>query len=157
MNRFSRKNALVFGLVTCLIGWLGISSSQGQVTLQLPTISIFDLQTVVQVPDGGTMHLGGVQRSAYGQVDRSGAMLGGVPLAGRLFRNRAIGRSTSASNASVGVQIISLKEREQEVLREAERRAALRQQTDPNGTVETQQQADFITRNIGRSGTKNRR
>ncbi|MCH2183194.1 MAG: hypothetical protein MK108_14435 [Mariniblastus sp.] len=157
MNQFSRKNVVILGLATSLTGWFGISSSQGQVTLQLPTVSIFDLQTVVQVPDGGTMHLGGVQRSAYGQVDRSAGMLGGVPFAGRLFRNRAIGRSNSASNASLGVQILSLKEMEQDVLREAERQAILRRRTDPNGPVQTQQQADFITRNIGRSGTKRKR
>ena len=151
------KKILIFVITTSLVGYLGYSTANGQVTLQLPTISVFDLQTVVQVPDGGTMHLGGVQRSAYGQIDRSGAMLGGVPFAGRLFRNRAIGRSTSASNASLGVQIISLKEMEREVLREAERRAALRRQTDPNGPMKAQQQADFITRNIGRSGTKRER
>ena len=154
---FSRKNALILGLATSLAILVGTPNLSGQVTLQLPTISIFDLQTVVQVPDGGTMHLGGVQRSTYGQVDRSGAILGGVPYAGRLFRNRAIGRASSASNAQVGVQIIRLKEMEQQVLREAARRASLLGRSDPNGTMETQQQADFISRNIGRSGAKRKR
>lgn len=154
---FSWKNAFIFGLTTSLAVLLGTTSLHGQVTLQLPTLSLFDVQTVVKVPDGGTMHLGGVRRSAYGQVDRSGAILGGVPYAGRLFRNRAIGRSSSASNAQLGVQVIRPKEMEQQVLREAARRAALLGRNDPNGTTETQQQADFISRNIGRGGAERRR
>ncbi len=141
-------------IATSLIGLIGITEAHSQITLQVPTISVFELQTVVRVPDGGTMHLGGVQRSSYGRTSRSGGLLGGVPLIGRGFRNSAVGKSNSAENASIRVQIIDLKEMEREVLRQAERRAAIQRQTDPNGTVKTQQQADFITRNIGKNRSK---
>jgi len=151
------KKMLILGMTTGLVSCLGISTAHCQVTLQLPTISVFDLQTVVKVPDGGTLHLGGVQRSAYGQTSRSGGLLGGVPFVGRGFRNRAIGSSTSSSNASIRVQIIDLEEMEQEVLREAERRAAVQRRMDPNGPVKAQQQADFITRNIGRIRSNRKR
>ena len=152
-----RKKMLILGMTAGLVSCLGISTAHCQVTLQLPTISVFDLQTVVKVPDGGTMHLGGVQRSAYGQTNRSGGLLGGVPFVGRGFRNRAIGSSTSASNASIRVQIIDLEEMEEEVLREAERRAVVQRRMDPNGPVKAQQQADFITRNIGRTRPNRKR
>ena len=92
-----------------------------------------------------------------GQTSRSGGLLGGVPFVGRGFRNRAIGSSTSSSNASIRVQIIDLDEMEQEVLREAERRAAVQRRMDPNGPVQAQQQADFITRNIGRTRPNRKR
>ena len=131
-----------------------ISKAQSQITLQIPTIDIFELRTVVAVPDGGTLRLGGVQRSAYGSPPRSAGLIGGLPLMGRGFKNRAIGSANSSSDATIRVRILDQSELEKQVMQEARRRAVLAQRSDPNGAQTIQKQADFITRNIGR--TKNR-
>jgi general secretion pathway protein D len=57
--------------------------------IQLPTVSVQDLQTTVTVPDGGTLLLGG-QRLA-GETDREmGApVLNKIPIINRMFSNRA--------------------------------------------------------------------
>lgn len=118
-------------------------------TVQLPTVSIFNIRTVVSVPDGGVIHLGGVSRHASGRISRGMPGVAG-PWA-RPFQNRATGYSTSASNMNARVQIISTRELEKEVMAEADRRILISQSSDPNGTPAVQAKADFISRNIGRS------
>ena len=148
----SQKTAFLSILLAISVGsW--ISQAQSQITLQIPTIDIFELRTIVAVPDGGTLRLGGVQRSAYGYTTRSTGVLGGLPLIGRGFRNRAIGLANSSNEATIRVRILDQSELEGNIMREARRRAARAQWSDPNGDKTTQKQADFITRNIGR--TKN--
>ena len=149
-----RLSRIVVGLsVLCLLGltWTAESCAQGGVTIQLPTIGFFNVNTVVSVPDGGRTSLGGVRRGAWGRTSRSVPLAGNIPGLGRGFNNTAIGRDASASNASVSAKIIVMSELEQEVLAEAERRRALRSFQNPNGTASTQRKADFITRNIGRN------
>ena len=59
----SQKTAFLSILLAISVGsW--ISQAQSQITLQIPTIDIFELRTIVAVPDGGTLRLGGVQHSA---------------------------------------------------------------------------------------------
>lgn len=95
-------------------------SPQTGVSVQLPSLRTFSVQTAVMVPDGGTMSLGGVSRSAEG---RSSA---GIPgLRGRPFRNSAIGRSTSSSRAVVKTRIISQRELEEDLLATGDRRKQL--------------------------------
>ena len=129
------------------------SVCQAQVTLQLPTVRVFNVRTVVMVPDGGTMYLGGVNRSAVGRTTRSVPFLGNVPMLNRLFKNTGIGGDTSASGTAVRAQIIIMEEVEAEVMREARRRLAEqeRRRAALEGTPEQRRQADFITRNIGRN------
>lgn len=78
------------------------------VPIQLPSTSVFSIDTTVSVPDGGAISLGGNSGSAWSST-RSGGRF-------RPFGNRAIGGSQFASNASVHVQIISLAEMEAELL-----------------------------------------
>lgn len=78
------------------------------VPMQLPTTSVFSVDTTVSVPDGGAISLGGNSGSAWSST-RSGGRF-------RPFGNRAIGGSQFASSASVHVQIISLAEMEAELL-----------------------------------------
>lgn len=85
--------------------------SRGQqfgVPMQLPTTSVFSVDTTVSAPDGGSISLGGNSGSAWSST-RSGGRF-------RPFGNRAVGGSQFASNASVHVQIISLAEMEAELL-----------------------------------------
>jgi hypothetical protein len=128
-------------------------------TIQLPTLSFFNVRTVVSVPDGGTMGLGGVSRHGEGFTSRSAPGLGNIPFAGRLFRNQGIGFNSSASNASVNVQIISLSEYEQALLSQHaadledggfKSRTLGGPAVDPNGSHEIQRKAKFISDNIGR-------
>lgn len=120
------------------------------VTIQLPTISVFNVNTVVSVPDGGTMSLGGVSRYAAGQTSRGVPGLSGIPFVNRPFTNRAYGQTASSNNASVNVRIIVMEEQEALVMQEARRQAAMRRATDPNGPVAVQKRADFLSRHMGR-------
>ena len=76
------------------------------------------------VPDGGSILLGGVNRSAYGSTTRGVPGLSKVPGANRLFTNRAIGRETSSTTASVTVQIHDFQAMDEALLAEARGRAA---------------------------------
>ena len=121
-----------------------------QVTVQLPSVSVFDVRTVVSVPDGGTVYLGGVSRTGYGSISRGVPLLSNIPGAGRLFKNRAIGRETSNSGMSISAKILSLQEMEEDLMAayragEKERRAR-----DRNGPIAIQRKADFLSRHIGR-------
>ena len=53
-----------------VFGWNSALSAQQtrptNIRVQLPTVSFFNLRTVVSVPDAGVMSLGGVSRSASG-------------------------------------------------------------------------------------------
>ena len=117
-------------------------------TVQLPTVVVFDVQTTVIVPDGGTMLLGSIGRSAMGESLRGVPILGNVPGAGRLFRNRGIGSEASARTATVSAEIIRMRELEPEILAEGNRRLkASSYMPDAN----TQRRAEFLTRNIGQT------
>jgi len=108
-------------------------------TVQLPVVNQFSIGTVVSVPDGGTMRLGGVTRRSASSS--SNGLLGGP------FSNRSNGVSSSSSNASVTVHILSNREMSEDVLAAA--RAAR-----PANYEEIQAQkrkASFLTRNMGRN------
>jgi hypothetical protein len=84
-------------------------------TVQLPSFSIFSVNTTVSVPDRGGAYLGGVNRARDGSTTR-----GFGPLA-----NRGIGGDRLASGASVHATIIDHDEIDRAVLAAAaERRAA---------------------------------
>ena len=115
-------------------------------TIQLPVVRVFNVRTAVSVPDGGTMSLGGVSSFSSGRNSR------GVPgLRGPLFRSRTTGYSARGRNAFVTARIISNREISEDLMAEAQRRAAIDECVDPNGTPAIQAKADFISRNIGRS------
>lgn len=106
------------------------------ITVQQPTTHPFGINTVVRAPAGGTMYLGGVQRSASGSISRRGS--------------RASSQSRSAPGASVSVQLIVGSEVDAELERRA--RLALARNARPliHGTVAEQAQAAFIARHLGR-------
>ncbi len=128
------------------------SQTPVQTRFQLPVRSVFTMNTVVSVPDGGIMRLGGVSSSASG-----GTAYGipgiGSPL-GRPFRNQAFGQTAAASQANIRVRILSNREMEAEVMATANRRDYTQRLLDPNGSQAIQKRADFITRNIGRSSRR---
>ena len=140
MNPKSTIFLIVFGFAIAMIP----EAVSAQV-LFLPTIRVFRTNTVVSVPDGGTISLGGVNSSRRQGIRR------GSGLPGPLFNNRGISRQTNAARSSVSAKVIVMSEYEEAVLAEAKRRRLAAQANDPNGSPAVQAQADFITRNIGRS------
>ena len=144
-------SALLFGVAVLFFSTATVETAHSQV-VQLPTINVFNVNTTVSVPDGGTMLLGGVRGGSSGSISRGVPGLGSLPYGSRGFRNRAIGNSNFSRQASVNVTIISMREQEAAVMAEAERRMAARsREYNPNGSAETQDRAAFISRNIGRS------
>jgi hypothetical protein len=75
-------------------------------TVQLPTFSVFTVQTPVSVPDGGHSYLGGINRAALGSVSRG-------------LANRASGGSRLASGVSVSAAITDHGEIDRALLTEA--------------------------------------
>lgn len=157
--RFSFFPAFIAVAIAALSMFMADSVS-GQIvggrgaTVQLPVTSVFTVNTVVSVPDGGQISMGGISRSSMGSVSRGIPGLSGIPGAGRAFKNRGIGGEQSTGNVSVRVQVLVMEELEQEVMAEARRLAKEQESSDPNGSYATQRRADEISRKLG---GKNRR
>lgn len=94
--------------------WLAVAivglteAAQAQV-VQLPSYHYFGVQTVVSVPDRGSVYLGGVSRA------RSASAEYGVPLLP--FRNRAMGIERSAIGTSVTATIHDFQAMDEAILR----------------------------------------
>ncbi len=81
-------------------------------TVQLPTFSFTTVSTTVNVPDGGTVLLGGIKRLSEGRNERGVPMLSKIPYVSRLFKNVGIGRSTQSLMLMVTPRIIIQEEEE---------------------------------------------
>jgi hypothetical protein len=135
------------------------ADAQQDITVQLPTFNMTTVRTTVTVPDGGTGLLGGISRASESSVSRGVPMLGKVPGASRMFKNRGIGRDVGLSQMTVTPRIIILEEEE---LRQTGVSAQTLAQLDsaqsfarsvPNASgidPAIARQADFIARNIAR-------
>jgi hypothetical protein len=103
--------------------WLGIAAANAQpnvpaTTVQLPSYSVFTVQTSVSVPDGGGAYLGGLNSGAS-----NSSRFGNGPLS-----NRGLSSSRGASGMSVSATVIDNQEIDRAVLAEA---AAKRGSIDP--------------------------
>jgi hypothetical protein len=101
-------------------------------TVQLPSFSVFSVNTTVSVPDRGGMYLGGVSRARDESTTR-----GFGPLA-----NRGIGSDRAASGVTVHATIHDLDELDKAVLADA---AAKRGPIDPDLA-----KAELIRRGVGK-------
>ena len=110
--------SLLVGLVATALALIlqGICPAQQSVGIpvQLPTVTTFNVNTVVSVPDGGTLSLGGVTRQTV-RANSSGLPGLAGPLS-RPFSSRSFGVSNSSSRASVKVRILSSREMSEDVL-----------------------------------------
>ena len=122
------------------------------ITIQQPTVTRFNVNSAVMVPDGGSMHMGGISYSGSGRTSRGVPGLSNIPYLSRLFRNQSIGKVSAARNQRVFVKVISLREMEEDMMGQAALRRSLTQSTlkDPNGSAKVQEKASFLSRNIGR-------
>ncbi len=86
-------------------------TTQG-VTVQLPVIATTSISTVVSVPDGGTILLGGIKRMTERRTEAGVPFLSNVPYINRLFKNVSIGRETQNLMMMVTPRIIIQAEEE---------------------------------------------
>lgn len=87
----------------------------GSVTVQQPVVDIVTVDTVVSVPDGGTVLLGGV-KTLREQRNMAGVpILNKLPYISRLFKNTGVGRETESLMLMVTPRII-IQEEEEELL-----------------------------------------
>ena len=83
--------------------------------VQLPIVAQVTISTVVSVPDGGTVLLGGVKSLSEGRNMAGVPILNKIPYISRLFRNSGVGRETSSLMMMVTPRII-IQEEEEELL-----------------------------------------
>jgi general secretion pathway protein D len=85
------------------------------VTIQLPVVAFTSVFTTVNVPDGGTVLLGGVKRVNEGRTEAGVPVLNKLPYVNRLFKNVGTGRETQSLMLMVTPRII-IGEEEEELL-----------------------------------------
>ncbi len=89
-----------------------VETETSGVTIQLPTVGFTTINTVVSVPDGGTVLMGGIKRMKEGRSERGVPFLSNVPYINRLFKNVGIGRETENLMMMVTPRIIIQSEEE---------------------------------------------
>jgi Flp pilus assembly secretin CpaC len=80
--------------------------------LQQPAFSTVNVATSVNVPDGGTVLMGGLKRLSEGRNEFGPPILSKIPYLDRLFRNTAYGRETESLLMMVTPRIIINEEEE---------------------------------------------
>ncbi|MEZ6096714.1 MAG: hypothetical protein R3C03_21225 [Pirellulaceae bacterium] len=81
-------------------------------TVQQPVVATTSVSTVVSVPDGGTVLMGGIKRLRERRIERGVPFLSNIPYVNRLFKNVGIGRETSNLMMMVTPRIIIQEEEE---------------------------------------------
>src|SRR5262245_56452667 len=109
MRLFLLLTALAVGSASNLMAQVQVPQPQVPTTVQLPTFSVFTVQTTVSVPDSGGAFLGGLSRARDGSTTR-----GFGPL-----KNRGLASSRGASGMSIHARIIDNHELDEAVLAEA--------------------------------------
>jgi hypothetical protein len=81
-------------------------------SVRLPTVATISVQTIGNVPDGGTAVLGGIKWFSEGRNERGVPMLSKLPYISRLFKNEGISRETQSLLMAVTPRIIIQEEEE---------------------------------------------
>jgi type II secretory pathway component GspD/PulD (secretin) len=81
--------------------------------LQQPVFNTIQVQTTVNVPDGGTVLMGGLKRLSEGRNEYGPPILSKIPYLDRLFKNTAYGRDTESLLMMVTPRVIINEEEEQ--------------------------------------------
>jgi general secretion pathway protein D len=82
-------------------------------TVQQPELAFTSVTTSVNVPDGGTILLGGIKRLRENRIERGVPMLSKIPYINRLFKNVGIGRETNTFMMTVTPRILIREEEEE--------------------------------------------
>ena len=84
------------------------------VTVQQPVVSFTSVNTVVSVPDGGTVLMGGIKRLSEQRTEQGVPLLSSIPYINRLFRNVGIGQEASNLMMMVTPRILIQEELEED-------------------------------------------
>ena len=84
------------------------------VTVQQPVVAFTSVNTVVSVPDGGTVLLGGIKTLSESREELGVPFLSSIPYIKRLFRNVGIGQETSNLMMMVTPRILIQEELEED-------------------------------------------
>ncbi len=95
-------------------------------TVQLPTFNATTVNTTVNIPDGGSVGLGGIDSVSEGRTERGVPILSKVPYLNRLFKNTGIGREVNSWRMRAHAKILIQEELEQEVMNQARASRAAR-------------------------------
>lgn len=68
-------------------GVTGLGLEQLDLTIELPVVEVWQIQTRVQVPDGGVVFVGGRMGNAERRSSRAVPVLSRIPFMGRMFRS----------------------------------------------------------------------
>ena len=68
---------------------LGGGGATPTAEIQLPTVAVTDIHTIVSVPDGGTLLLGGETQAAEDTREQGTPVLSKIPFLKRLFTNKS--------------------------------------------------------------------
>ena len=91
----------------------GQQGAGGLVTIQQPVVDTVQVSTVVSVPDGGTVLLGGVKRLRENRTMAGVPIMNKIPYVSRLFKNTGVGRETDSLLLMVTPRIIIAEEEEE--------------------------------------------
>ena len=80
--------------------------------LQQPNFNTISINTTVNVPDGGTVLMGGFKRLSEGRNEFGPPILSKIPYINRLFKNVGYGRETESLLMMVTPRIIINEEEE---------------------------------------------
>src|SRR5439155_7149586 len=83
-----------------------------QMFFQQPAFTTINLDTTVNVPDGGTVLLGGLKTMSEGRNEFGPPILSKIPYLNRLFRNQSYGRDAQSLMIMVTPRIIINEEEE---------------------------------------------
>ena len=83
--------------------------------MQQPVFETVRVLTVVSVPDGGTILMGGIKRLREGRTMAGVPILNKIPYISRLFKNSGVGRETESLMLMVTPRII-IQEEEEDIL-----------------------------------------
>ncbi len=83
-----------------------------QMFMQQPTFTNISLSTTVNVPDGGTVLLGGLKTLSEGRLEHGPPILSKIPYLNRLFKNVAYGKEAQSLMIMVTPRIIINEEEE---------------------------------------------
>ena len=112
------RNMLGLSLADQVNGIAGTSGTTnapgaGSIAVQQPVYEQVFVQTTVQVPDGGTVLLGGVKLLREGRNMAGVPILNKIPYISRLFKNTGVGRDTQSLMLMVTPRIIIMEEEEE--------------------------------------------
>jgi type II secretory pathway component GspD/PulD (secretin) len=89
--------------------------SVGGYTLQLPNVTVQKLETTVNVPDGGTLLLGGQKMATQVEREQGVPLLSKIPIINRAFNNRGMTRDEQTLLILVKPKILIMEEEMQKV------------------------------------------